>query len=106
VGWVALGRPPHPWPRRLVSHGDGPLAQTDPTTATAPPARHDERLVDISLGKRLLTRPDIGAFVGAIAIFFAFGYFARDVNWIGDLGIWASWSDQAAQYGIIAVPVA
>jgi simple sugar transport system permease protein len=76
------------------------------TTATTPPPRYDERIVGISLGRRLLTRPDIGAFIGAIAIFFAFGYFARDVNWIGDPGIWASWSDQAAQYGIIAVPVA
>jgi len=76
------------------------------TTAVTPSGGPDERLVRIRFGKRLLARPDIGAFVGAIAVFFAFGYFARDVNWIGDLGIWASWSDQAAQYGIIAVPVA
>jgi simple sugar transport system permease protein len=82
------------------------MASTEPTTAPTPPGRYDERIVEVSLGKRLLTRPDIGAFLGAIAVFFAFGYFARDVNWIGDLGIWASWSDQAAQYGIIAVPVA
>jgi simple sugar transport system permease protein len=55
---------------------------------------------------RLLARPDIGAFVGAIAVFFAFAYFARAVNWIGDPAIAAGWTDQAAQYGIIAVPVA
>ena len=54
----------------------------------------------------LLTRPDIGAFIGAIGIFFAFAYFARGVNWIGDPGIAAGWTDQAAQYGIVAVPVA
>ena len=78
-----------------------------PEPATPTTARSfDERLVRIGVGKQLLTRPDIGAFVGAIAVFFAFGYFARDVNWLGDLGIWASWSDQAAQYGIVAVPVA
>ena len=35
-----------------------------------------------------------------------FGYFARNVNWLGDLAIAAGWTDQAAQYGIVAVPVA
>ena len=39
-------------------------------------------------------------------MFFAFAYFARDVNWIGDPAIAAGWTDQAAQYGIVAVPVA
>ena len=28
------------------------------------------------------------------------------VNWIGDPAIAANWTDQAAQYGIVAVPVA
>ena len=55
---------------------------------------------------RLLGRPDIGALLGAIAVFLAFAYFARAVNWIGDPGIAAGWTDQAAQYGIVAVPVA
>ena len=41
-----------------------------------------------------------------MTVFLAFGYFARDVNWIGDPGIAAGWTDQAAQYGIVAVPVA
>src|SRR5947209_20016199 len=72
----------------------------------APSARPDERLVRIGILARLLMRPDIGAFLGAIAGFFAFGYFARGVNWIGDPAIAAGWTDQAAQYGIIAVPVA
>ena len=75
------------------------------STAT-PPVASDERIVDIGLGKRLLTRPDIGAFLGAIAVFLGFSYFAREVNWFGDPAIWASWTDQAAQYGIVAVPVA
>src|SRR4029078_5048013 len=35
-----------------------------------------------------------------------FGYFARAVDWIGDPGIASGWTDQAAQYGIVAVPVA
>src|SRR5205823_9343434 len=33
-------------------------------------------------------------------------YFARAVNWLSDPGIAAGWTDQAAQYGIVAVPVA
>ena len=72
----------------------------------APAARPDERLVRVGMLTRLLTRPDIGAFLGAIAVFLAFGYFARGVNWLGDPGIAAGWTDQAAQYGIVAVPVA
>src|SRR5689334_16327848 len=78
------------------------MAQT-----AAPPARErDERLVQVGVLKRLLTRPDIGAFLGAVGVFLAFGYFARGVNWLGDPSIAAGWTDQAAQYGIVAVPVA
>jgi simple sugar transport system permease protein len=76
------------------------------TETTAQPAPRDERLVRVGPLSRLLTRPDIGAFLGAVAVFFAFAYFARAVNWIGDPGIAAGWTDQAAQYGIVAVPVA
>ena len=72
----------------------------------APGVRPDERLVRVGPLARLLTRPDIGALLGAVAVFFAFSYFARAVNWIGDPAIAAGWTDQAAQYGIIAVPVA
>src|SRR5437870_7583181 len=72
----------------------------------APKVAPDERLVSVTPLTRLLTRPDIGALLGALAVFLAFGYFARSVNWIGDPGIAAGWTDQAAQYGIVAVPVA
>src|SRR4051794_22374508 len=72
-------------------------------TAAAPP---DERLVTVGPLTRLLMRPDIGAMLGAIAVYLAFGYFARDTNWFGDPSIAAGWTDQAAQYGIVAVPVA
>ena len=74
------------------------------TTATG--VRPDERLVHVGPLTRLLTRPDTGAFLGAVAIFFAFGYFARAVGWLHDPAIAAGWTDQAAQYGIVAVPVA
>jgi simple sugar transport system permease protein len=76
------------------------------TEATAPAPKADERLVKVGLLTGLLTRPDIGALLGAIAVFFIFGYFARGVNWLGDPAIAAGWTDQAAQYGIVAVPVA
>ena len=72
----------------------------------APTVPPDERLVRVGVLSRLLTRPDIGAFLGAIAVFLAFGYFARGVGWISDPAIAAGWTDQAAQYGIVAVPVA
>ena len=75
----------------------------EPAAATADP---DERLVRVGPLARILLRPDFGAFVGAVAVFFAFAYFARGVNWIGDPGIAAGWTDQAAQFGIVAVPVA
>jgi simple sugar transport system permease protein len=77
------------------------MAQTAAETV-----RHDERLVQRGWATRLLTRPDFGAFIGAVAVFFAFGYFARAVDWLGDPAISAGWTDQAAQYGIVAVPVA
>src|SRR6266508_5976956 len=76
---------------------------TETTAAGTPP---DERLVRVGPLSRLLTRPDIGALLGAIAVFFAFAYFARAVDWLSDPGIAAGWTDQAAQYGIVAVPVA
>src|SRR5262249_12052381 len=75
-------------------------------TETAAETPRDERLVKVSWLTRLLLRPDIGAFLGAVAVYFAFGYFARDVSWLSDPAIAAGWTDQAAQYGIVAVPVA
>jgi simple sugar transport system permease protein len=76
------------------------------TETAAPKAPADERLIRVGILARLLARPDIGAFLGAIAVFFAFAYFARAVDWLSDPGIAAGWTDQAAQYGIVAVPVA
>ena len=76
------------------------MAET--TTAPAP----DERLVHVGPLTRILSRPDIGALLGAVAIFFVFSYFARSVDWLTDPGITAGWTDQAAQFGIVAVPVA
>jgi len=68
--------------------------------------RPDERIVGVNLVGRLVGRPDIGAFLGAVAVFALFAYTARQVSWLSDLGIASQWTDQAAQYGIVAVPVA
>jgi len=81
----------------------GPIS---PTASPPEPPSTDERLLRVGVGKRLLTRPDTGALLGAIAVFVAFAWFARAVDWTSDPGIWATWTDQAAQYGIVAVPVA
>src|SRR6266699_1254120 len=71
--------------------GRGLVGETSVSpTVPAEPIGADERLVRI----------------GALAVFFAFGYFARAVNWLGEPAIAAGWTDQAAQYGIVAVPVA
>jgi simple sugar transport system permease protein len=94
--WAAAIPPP-----TRLSDREGATSET-----TAPGAPADERLVRVGVLSRLLTRPDIGALLGAIAVFFAFAYFARAVDWLSDPGIAAGWTDQAAQYGIVAVPVA
>jgi simple sugar transport system permease protein len=44
--------------------------------------------------------------IGALVVWLVFSYYARAVDWASDPGIAASWTDQAAQYGIVAVPVA
>jgi simple sugar transport system permease protein len=74
-------------------------------TTTAPTQR-DERVASSGALARALARPDIGAFIGAIAVFALFSYYARAIDWAGDISNYAVWSDQAAQYGIVAVPVA
>src|SRR5439155_19500154 len=62
TGWaVLIGRPPG-------------IPAVAPTTASAA-AHTDERLVRIGFLPRLLARPDIGALLGAIGVFLAFGYF-------------------------------
>ncbi len=82
------------------------MAQSVPTPTPAGAAGSDERVVHVGTIAKLLARPDTGAFLGAVAVFLLFSYYASSVNWIGDLSNYAVWSDQAAQYGIVAVPVA
>ncbi|HEX7083184.1 MAG TPA: ABC transporter permease [Gaiellaceae bacterium] len=68
-------------------------------------AHSDERLLRVGAASRLLARPDTGAFLGALAVFGLFAIFAHSAGWVG-LADAAQWTDQSAQYGIVAVPVA
>src|SRR5438477_1279224 len=75
-------------------------------TAAPAPIPADERVARVGVVAQLFRRPDIGAFVGAVAVFILFAITASAVNWAGDLGVWASWLNTAAYDGIVAVPVA
>jgi simple sugar transport system permease protein len=74
-------------------------------TAPAPPAPADERLARVGFVTQLLKRPDIGAFIGAVAVWTLFAI-TTNVPWASDLGVWSSWLNVAAYDGIVAVPVA
>lgn len=75
--------------------------------AGAPAAvRQDERLVKVSWLTKLMQRPELGALMGAIAIFIIFAGFDATPShlWLSQTGV-AAWSQQAAFFGIMAVPV-
>ena len=83
------------------------VAVTDGTAAGgAAPVRKDERLVHVSRLTKLMQRPELGALMGVIAIFVIFAGFDATANhlWLSQTGV-AAWSQQAAFFGIMAVPV-
>ena len=73
-----------------AAHPPPHLAMATDTAARSP---QDERLVSVGWLTRLLLRPDIGAFLGAVAVYLAFGYFARGVNWLSDPSIATKYPD-------------
>ena len=75
-------------------------------TDTTSRSEADERVAATGRLSHVLTRPDTGAFIGAVAVFLLFSYYARGIAWANDIANYAVWTDQAAQYGIVAVPVA
>ena len=81
-----------------TSHPAGPVPPA--------PAASDERLVPISRLTRLLRRPELGALMGAIAVFVLFAITDSSSNhlWLKQTGL-AAWTQQAAFFGIVAVPV-
>jgi len=62
--------------------------------------------VPISKMTRLLRRPELGALMGAIAVFVLFAITDSSSNhlWLKQAGL-AAWTQQAAFFGILAVPV-
>ena len=70
-------------------------------TATA---TKDERLVEASLLKKLLSRPELGAVAGAIVVWVFFAIVAPQA-WFSLKGA-ATYLEVAANLGIVAVPVA
>jgi len=83
------------------------VAVTDGTAAgAAAPVRKDERLVQVSRLTKLMQRPELGALMGVVAIFVIFaGFDATPAHlWLSQTGL-AAWSQQAAFFGIVSVPV-
>ena len=73
---------------------------------TPAPSGRDERLARISGVTRVLQRPELGALIGAIFVFVLFAVTDASANhlWLTQTGL-AAWSEQAAFFGIMAVPV-
>jgi simple sugar transport system permease protein len=87
------------------------MSATSPPTPTpvpppTKPATTDERLIPISRMTRLMRRPELGALMGAIAVWILFAITDASSNhlWLKQTGL-AAWTQQAAFFGIIAVPV-
>ena len=57
--------------------GPGRLPANTMATDTTIPVKTDERVAGVGLFSRLLARPDTGAFIGAVAVFLLFSYYAR-----------------------------
>lgn len=75
------------------------------TAPAAPPSRADERLAGTNPLVRVLRRPEIGALIGALAIFILFASADQTGKFASLDGI-ARWTDSAAGIGIVAVAVA
>ncbi len=73
------------------------------TTSTTTPNPSDERMVEASLIKRLLNRPELGALGGAIVVWVFFAAVAP-VGFLSIRGT-ASYLEVSAQLGILAVAV-
>lgn len=76
-----------------------PLQAPPPAPAPAP---RDERLAEVSVGARLLQRPELGALLGAVLVAL---FFTVITDQFGSLAGAARWTDFAATLGIMAVAV-
>ncbi|CAN5318238.1 MAG: ABC transporter permease [Euzebyales bacterium] len=69
---------------------------------STPAPTEDERSAQVSIGTRLLQRPEIGALMGAVLVF---AFFTLITDQFGSLAGAARWTDFAATLGIMAVAV-
>jgi len=74
--------------------------------APTPAAGGDERLHRTSRATRVLQRPELGSLFGAVVVFILFAVTdsTSDHLWLHQTGL-AAWSQQAAFFGVMAVPV-
>src|SRR5438270_2705334 len=82
------------------------MSATSPPIATPPSAAQDERLVPISRLTRTLRRPELGSLLAAVFVFIMFAVLDSSAQhlWLKQTGL-AAWTQQAAFFGILAVPV-
>ena len=85
------------------------VATTSEPRPSQRPARasNDERLAGVGLLARLLQRPELGALIGALAVYLLFA--AEDSSpghLFTSIGGTQNWTDAASSYGIMAVAVA
>lgn len=87
------------------------MSNTVISEETRPDADHShtekgERLAHLNVVTRLMKRPSIGAIAGAIFVFILFAFFDATPShlWLSQIGL-ASWSETAAFFGIMSVPV-
>ncbi len=66
-------------------------------------AATDDRLLKVGLAKRLLTRPEFGSIVGAIAVFVFFSLITENFFTVNAI---SAYSNPASTFGIMAVSVA
>lgn len=69
----------------------------------APPPREDERLARVGVVARLLQQPELGSLIGAAVVFAVFTTTAAGFATLDGSPVWL---DVAANFGIMAVPVA
>lgn len=75
------------------------------STDTAPPIEVDERVRQVSLIRKLLGRPELGAVVGTVLVWVFFAIVAWDNNFVS-WTVTAAILNRAAPLGILAVAVA
>jgi simple sugar transport system permease protein len=85
------------------------VATTKPVPSPSPrqAGKGDERLATVSVLTRLLQRPELGALIGAVAVYLLFATVdATPGHKFTSIAGMQNWTDAASTYGIMAVAVA